>query len=226
MPLSQHVEPDTSDARLARVWANVKGRLEAEPPRGPGLRWAVAAGAVAVVLGGALFFAHRDRVAGSALENAALETAGDTLGVTLLDGSTLTLASRTRVNVAGGNAEAVALVVAHGRVSCDVTHRPGRSFVVRASGVEVRVVGTRFSVSDELRADGAHVSVSVERGRGPKLQRMGASVSRGTERKRGRGPGSTGHGCRARRQSRPECCGRAARRERRHPARRARSDSA
>jgi transmembrane sensor len=164
MPLSQHVEPDTSDARLARVWANVKGRLEVEQPRGHRFRWAVAVGAVATVLVGALFFAHRDRVAGSALENAALETASDTLGVTLLDGSKLTLASRTRVNVAGGNAEAVALVVAHGRVSCDVTHRPGRSFVVRASGVEVRVVGTRFSVSDELRADGAHVSVNVERG--------------------------------------------------------------
>src|SRR5450432_33000 len=164
MPLSQHLEPDTSDARLARVWANVKGRLEVEQPRGSRLRWAVAAGAVATVLVAALFFAHRDRVPGSALENAALETASDTLGVTLLDGSKLTLDSRTRVNVTGGNAQAVALVVAHGRVSCDVTHRPGRSFVVRASGVEVRVVGTRFSVSDELRADGTHISVNVERG--------------------------------------------------------------
>jgi TolA-binding protein len=54
--------------------------------------------------------------------------------------------------------------VARGQISCDVTHRPGRTFVVRASGVEVRVVGTRFSVSDEQRSDGGHVEVTVERG--------------------------------------------------------------
>lgn len=167
MPLSQHVQPDLSDARLARVWGGVKGRLEASPPRrASGWVWAsVSLGcAAAIAAAGVHFLVPRGSASGSALENAALETASDALSVTLLDGSTLSLDSRTRVQVAGGNAQAVALNVARGRVSCDVTHRPGRSFVVRASGVEVRVVGTRFSVQDDLRADGARVAVIVERG--------------------------------------------------------------
>jgi transmembrane sensor len=165
MPLSQHLQPDVSDARMARVWRNVRGRLEAAPPARRGLRWAAFGGAlIAVAVVAAVAFLVPRGQGGSALENAALDTAGDTLGVTLLDGSKLTLDSRTHVQVAGGNSDAVALVVGHGRISCDVTHRPGRSFVVRASGVEVRVVGTRFSVRDEQRADGAHVEVNVERG--------------------------------------------------------------
>ena len=164
MPLSQHLQPDTSDARLARVWANVRGRLEDARPRRYWARFAVAAGALATLsIAGALVVQHAD-APGSALDSAVLDTAGDTLGVTLLDGSQLTLDSKTHVQVASASRQAVSLVVGRGRISCDVTHRPGRSFVVRASGVEVRVVGTRFSVSDELRADGAHIDVKVERG--------------------------------------------------------------
>jgi len=48
-----------------------------------------------------------------------------------------------------------------------VTHRPGRSFVVAAGGVEVRVIGTRFSVANEDAqdgSDGTRVEVRVERG--------------------------------------------------------------
>ena len=163
MPLSQHLKPDVSEARMARVWGNVRGRLESAPPARRGLGWAAFGAAVVAVAAAVALLVPRSH-AGSALENAALETAGDTLGVTLLDGSKLTLDSRTHVQVAGGNSDAVALVVGHGRISCDVTHRPGRSFVVRASGVEVRVVGTLFSVRDEQRPDGVHIDVNVERG--------------------------------------------------------------
>lgn len=165
MPLSQHVQPELSDARMARVWGRVTARL---PPTQPERRWApwgVALGALGTVLVAvALFFVFARGRSSSVLENAALETAGDTLAVTLVDGSELTLGSRTRVQVEGGNAEAVKLVVARGQITCDVTHRPRRSFVVRASGVEVRVVGTRFTVRDEQRLDGVHVEVNVERG--------------------------------------------------------------
>jgi TolA-binding protein len=161
MRLSQHLEPDTSDARLSRVWSRVLGRLEPAPARRRFALWALA-GAVLSVGVAVAALAPRGQPS-AALENAALETASDILGVTLLDGSKLTLDSKTRVQ-AGGSAEAVQLVVQRGRVSCDVTHRAGRSFVVRASGVEVKVVGTRFSVSDEARADGAQVNVTVERG--------------------------------------------------------------
>ena len=163
MALSRHLQPDISAARLARVWGNIKGRKQLQPPRRRVATWVLAVGSAAVVLAAVVFFL-RTRGAGSAFENAALETASDTLAVTLGDGSEVTLASRTRVQIAGGNSQAVKLVVAHGKLSCDVTHHPGRTFVVRASGVEVRVVGTRFSVSDEARTDGSHVDVSVERG--------------------------------------------------------------
>src|SRR4051812_29142708 len=103
MPLSQHLQPDTSDARLARVWANVKGRLQDAPPGRRWARLAVAAGALATVaLAVALAVRHGD-APGSALESAVLDTAGDTLGVTLLDGSQLTLDSKTHVQIASGS---------------------------------------------------------------------------------------------------------------------------
>jgi TolA-binding protein len=47
---------------------------------------------------------------------------------------------------------------------CDVTHRPGRTFTVLASGIEVRVVGTRFSVESEPGPGKQRVQVFVERG--------------------------------------------------------------
>ena len=144
------------------MWGNVRERLAGGQPARRRLRWAAVGGAVVAVAAVALLVPRGHP--SSVLENAALETAGDTLAVSLLDGSKLTLDSRTQVQLAGGNSEAVALIVGHGRIACDVTHRPGRSFVVRASGVEVRVVGTRFSVRDEHRPDGAHVDVNVERG--------------------------------------------------------------
>jgi transmembrane sensor len=56
------------------------------------------------------------------------------------------------------------LVLGRGRIACDVTHREGRSFVVAAGGVEVRVVGTRFSVANEDAEGGTRVEVRVERG--------------------------------------------------------------
>jgi transmembrane sensor len=162
-PLSRYLQPDTSDARLARVWSRIKEREELRRPRRRVGSWALAVGSVGVVVALAALFL-RTPAPSSAFENAALETAGDTLAVTLGDGSELKLDSRTRVQVVAGNPQAVALVVTRGKVSCDVTHRPGRTFVVRASGVEVRVVGTRFTVSDEARPDGARVEVKVERG--------------------------------------------------------------
>jgi TolA-binding protein len=59
---------------------------------------------------------------------------------------------------------AVRLVLERGRVDCDVTHRTGRSFVVLASGVEVHVVGTQFSVATEHDEGSIRVEVRVERG--------------------------------------------------------------
>jgi transmembrane sensor len=173
--LAHHVRVDLSEARVDRVWGRVSARLVG-PRRARGWVWATAAlGAAAAVA----FVVVRARgphdgggqVASSAWEGAQLETAADALAVTLVDGSSLKVEPRSRVEVGDRTPSALKLVLARGRIACDVTHREGRSFVVAAGGVEVRVVGTRFTVANEAAAAGRRVEVRVERGvvevRGP-----------------------------------------------------------
>ncbi|MFZ5892047.1 MAG: FecR domain-containing protein [Myxococcota bacterium] len=162
---SRHVPVDVSEARIMRLWGGVSARLE-QPKRGYG-RWLVvgtAAFGVAVLVGVVRFRGTEAVPQTSVWEGALLETAADRMSVSLVDGSKLTLDPSSRVAVQDRSASAVKLVLEQGRLACDVTHRPGRSFVVMAGGVEVRVVGTMFSVTRE-RAEGAlRVAVQVERG--------------------------------------------------------------
>jgi tetratricopeptide (TPR) repeat protein len=95
---------------------------------------------------------------------ARLETREDTLAVRLNDGSSLALGSRTQVAVQHNQSALVALSLSRGELRCNVTHRPERSFTVVAADVEVRVVGTEFSVKSTPEAGGARVEVSVLRG--------------------------------------------------------------
>ncbi|HET9930851.1 MAG TPA: FecR domain-containing protein [Polyangiaceae bacterium] len=163
---SRHVVVDVSEARIARLWGNVSARLER--PRGA-RRWmmgALAAGTLAAAAGVAVvhFRSPSELASPSVWEGARLETAADRMSVSLVDGSRLTLDPNSQVAVQDRSTSAVKLVVERGRLACDVTHREGRSFVVVAGGVEVRVVGTLFSVASE-RAEGAvRVEVNVERG--------------------------------------------------------------
>lgn len=103
-----------------------------------------------------------ERHARSAWQQAALETASDTMAVALDDGSRLELAAQTKVRVSGNEPLSLALELEHGRVDCDITPRPGRHFTVSAAGVEVRVKGTRFGV--ELAPARDRVAVDVSRG--------------------------------------------------------------
>ena len=100
----------------------------------------------------------------SAWEGAQLQTAADAVSVTLVDGSNLKVEPRSRVEMRERTPSSLKLVLGRGRIACDVTHREGRSFVVAAGGVEVRVVGTRFSVANEDAEGGTRVEVRVERG--------------------------------------------------------------
>jgi hypothetical protein len=164
---SRYVQPDVSEARIHRVWGNVSARLQARPSRA--WRWVVLCTALSGVAGGAIFLAKTrlgpasPTVAPSVLSVARLETAGDPLAVTLVDGSQVALASHSEVQVRGNEPTAVALALSRGEVVCDVTHRPGRRFTVVAGDVEVRVVGTKFSVKT-TSGDAARVEVSVLRG--------------------------------------------------------------
>lgn len=162
---SRHVEVDLSEARVTRLWRHVAERLE--PPR-RGARWLwVGASASALLLLAFVITRNLQRQSDSprsAWDGARLETAADTLAVTLVDGSKLKLEPNSRVEVGDGTASAAKLVLERGRIECDVIHRPGRTFVVWASGVEVHVVGTRFTVATEHGADAIRVEVRVERG--------------------------------------------------------------
>jgi transmembrane sensor len=170
--LAQHVRVDVSDDRIDRLWSGVSARVGVPRAR---LTWlwpsvvaaaaATAAITIAVVRARAIQApAPIVAAATSAWEGAQLETAADAVSVTLVDGSSLKVEPRSRVELRDRTASSLKLVLGRGRIACDVTHREGRSFVVAAGGVEVRVVGTRFSVANEDAAGGTRVEVRVERG--------------------------------------------------------------
>lgn len=79
----------------------------------------------------------------------------------LADGSVAQLLVAAKVDVLVQEDDRVLLDQREGSVRYEVARNPGRRFVVEAAGVEVRVIGTIFTVTI---ADDAHVEVSVERG--------------------------------------------------------------
>jgi hypothetical protein len=164
---SRHVQPDVSEMRINRVWSNVSARLHARPSRA--WRWVALCTALSGVAGGAVFLARGQlgpfarEAAPTGLAAAKLETAADPLAVTLVDGSKVSLAAHSEVEVRGNQPTAVALALARGEVAIDVTHRTDRKFTVVAGDVEVRVVGTQFSVKT-TSGSAPRVEVSVLRG--------------------------------------------------------------
>lgn len=167
-PPNRHVQPELSDARVERVWQNVSQRLAARPSRA--VRWLVLSAALAGAAAGGLFwlkFRPAVRPFGldeqAVLVGAKLETKSDELAVTLADGSSVKLAAQTEVQVRSSQASAISLQLARGELSCDVTHREERNFKVVVGDVEVRVVGTRFSVKSTTGPN-PRVEVSVTRG--------------------------------------------------------------
>jgi hypothetical protein len=159
---SRYVQPELTDARVNRLWGNVSARLAARPGRaGRGLLLGTALLGLAA---GAVFVAKAQLGAERAvLTEAKLETASDALAVTLVDGSKVSLAARTELQVRGNQPSRVALSLTRGKVECDVTHRADRTFTVIAGDVEVRVVGTKFTVQ-ATSGDDPRVEVSVLRG--------------------------------------------------------------
>ena len=166
-PPSRYVQPEITHARVNRLWSHVSARLEARPGRV--WRRLVLGTALAGLAAGGVFAVKTQLLPGAAvaeralLTEAKLETAGDALAVTLVDGSQVSLASRSELQVRGNQASRVALSLKRGQVMCDVTHRAERKFTVVAGDVEVRVVGTKFSVQT-TSGDNPRVEVSVLRG--------------------------------------------------------------
>lgn len=112
------------------------------------------AGVVVLVLG--VFFAVRP-------SNPTTPMTKDTLPsiARLTDGSKIaTVGVDTRIEWREITSSNVVLAVEHGRVQCDVTANPGRTFRVEAGPVLVEVLGTAFDVDRR----GGVVTVSVSRG--------------------------------------------------------------
>src|SRR5882672_1151188 len=137
---SHHVEPEVTEARVNRLWLNLAERLETRPTRV--WRWVVLCTALSGAAAGAFLLARGSlppAFGGGGAErtlvaDSKLETGGDTLAVTLGDGSSVKLALQSALEVRGNQASSrsFSLALARGEVTCDVTHREGRKFSVVA----------------------------------------------------------------------------------------------
>ena len=166
------VEPDLSPERVEENWSAIADRLEAKRTPMRSRAWlAVAAAVLLGVVAWSQFPAAEPHWAGTTLasEQTSVEAR-------LEDGSTIAAAPHSllhREDAPVGSDE-TRIRIEEGAATFDVTRNPSRTFVVLANGVEVRVIGTRFTVTR-----GASVSVSVERGavdvrRGEQVQRVRA----------------------------------------------------
>jgi transmembrane sensor len=146
-PLSHHVRPNLSEARVAGLWGNIDAR--ATPDRNMRHLWrvvgpAVLAGALAVAFGlRGHGRAPRDGMEGSLIENGT---------VTLADGSHVAVSDGGRLRVETLRDDSVVLALDVGSVELAVPHSR-RTLVVRTPRYDVVDVGTRFRVV--LDRDGA-----------------------------------------------------------------------
>jgi len=168
-PPHRYVQPEVGEARVERLWRNVSQRLDVRPSHA--WRWAVLCTALAGAAAGGLLWFKAPPSANqpssgnerTVLADAKLETKSDELAVTLGDGSSVKLGSQSEVQVRSRGASSISLQLARGALWCDVTHRAERKFSVVAGDVEVRVIGTQFSVKTTA-GPSPRVEVSVARG--------------------------------------------------------------
>lgn len=171
--LAEHVTPPVSDQRMDHMWSGISERMSEREARTwrvsvrPGGQWFLPMSAVAFAFAALLVVwvvTPGSEARPSLLEGAALETGSDRMAVDLNDGSVLTLAPSSRVALEETGQREVRLLLERGAVTCEVEPDEDRDFVVRAGGVNVRVVGTIFRVSRKRDVSGEHVGVNVERG--------------------------------------------------------------
>lgn len=154
-PLSEFVKPaDVSTAALHLEWHSVRRRVQ----RRKQMRVAMAVVPGVALLVAAAFALRPGPDAFVPGQVVLTDESARTLR--LAEGSTVFVASNSGVELSRADTNEVVVVLDHGRSLFDVEKNPGRRFVVKADGVEVRVIGTRFTV----QRNGKDVSVQVERG--------------------------------------------------------------
>jgi hypothetical protein len=163
--LAEKLVPPLGAERLERQWRGIERRTRGRfwLPRG---QWRLALSGVVVVAAVALVLLFRpspsspQAVAGGAFDNSGTGPAS----LRLLDGSQLQVSPTGRVEFEALASDNVELALSRGWMELDVTHVPGRRFVVRAGEVDVVVRGTQFRVELTGR-DPQVVKVSVTRDR-------------------------------------------------------------
>lgn len=154
-PLAEYVKPpEVSTAALHLEWHEVRRRVKQRRQMRVGL--SVVALLVAGVVAAFVLRAQAELLTPG--RTIVTQSAEKTLR--LAEGSKVMVASNTGLELQSADANEVLLVLDHGRALFDVEKNPKRKFIVKADSVEVRVIGTRFTV----QRDGAQVSVNVERG--------------------------------------------------------------
>ncbi len=160
-PLSQHIQYAVTDREVDESWQRLDSALRPERRFSKPLVFAsVGVVLIAIVIG---VISLRRAPTEGVLEAGAMLAAGTApLQTTLREGSTVRadVASKGALEVA--TASEVRVRLDEGSMHFDVARNPSRRFVVKAGRVEVRVIGTAFTVRRSSTV--ASVSVTVDRG--------------------------------------------------------------
>ena len=170
-------EGEMSDERAHRIWRNVEARLPRTRPsntlaragRRPAYVGRIAFGVAALVFAVSLLVAFggdrfHQSAAPAVARGALLRTDSSPMQMALEEGSQLSLAKDSAVELLELSPARVEMELGHGRVACDVARNPARRFSVFAGEIEVRVVGTKFSVGRRVDDHHSKVEVHVDRG--------------------------------------------------------------
>lgn len=158
-PLAEHIQHVVTDRELDDTWQRLDASLRPEPRRP---RWLLVGGlaSAAIVVAVAVMMWPRARPDGTRLEpGAAIATGSAGLQGVLDEGSVVQAAPASAGALELASSSEVRVRLDRGSFRFDVAKKPTRRFSVIAGHVEVRVVGTTFTVRREATA-----SVQVERG--------------------------------------------------------------
>lgn len=160
-PLSEHVHFVVTDREIDEGWQQLDSALR------PERRWTrfVIAGAIAAALiAGVIGFtlSRKSRSEGTLEAGAVLAAGSAPLQAQLREGSTVRAEASSKGALEIATASEVRVRLDEGSMHFDVAKNPARRFVVKAGRVEVRVVGTAFTVKRSVTAE--VVNVTVERG--------------------------------------------------------------
>ncbi|MEM7676759.1 MAG: FecR domain-containing protein [Myxococcota bacterium] len=164
---AEYVEPPDMERRLTAGWPLIQARLQTSSQRRR-TRPMIAsiAAAAAVVLAMTAYFLFTPPPSAPWV-GTSLITATDTVAVHLNDGTEITAKPGSELLRLHESNRSIAVRMARGRATFDVKPDAERAFVVWAEDIEVRVIGTRFSVERQnhtvvIRVDRGSVDVRDE----------------------------------------------------------------